>query len=413
MSVLMILKIFSDCCICFALLASGPVEFSVPLLVPALICGLSAGIGSFCSQKDWAFPRIVCAFFPFVCLALENDTAQRLILAIPAGYTALVILRNRLDLEYYGYRRFFIQSLAVLGGAYTVLNVWIFLTQITNDAAPILNPGAILRYGLVHLLCGIVLQRQLRLGVGYNDEGNRRQLTALLTTGGAIAVGFVTAEPLLRKGAGVALKAIVTVLIAPFLLLYELFTKFLLFLEELGDGKKDWAEFQDHMADVMAPEDGLLFGPGPAPTQPTELNPATIWAVLIGIVLLILGIILLRSFLKNRADADITEKVTRVTPPPKKKKTPPLSNRNRVRQLYRDFLRTENDRGLKLKCSNTSADVQRRLHPGTNAESAADLRQIYLQARYDDRVNISRSQVEQAKQALRGTRQQKTETRFS
>jgi hypothetical protein len=405
MSVLMILKIFSDCCICFALLASGPMEFYLPLLIPALICGIAAGIGSFCSQKDWTFPRIVSAFLPFACLFLAESTAETAIFAIPAAYTAFVILRNQLDLEYYGYRRFFISSLFVLGGAYTLLNVWIFLTQITNDVAPILSPGEILRYGLVHLLCGIVLQRQLRLGVGYKAEGNRRQLVVLLSTGGAIAVGFVAAEPLLRKGVGVLLQTIVTVLMTPFVLLFELFAKFLEAIKDLGGEEKSWENFQDHMQEVLGPQEGLLFGPQPLPPTQEELDPATIWAVLIGIVLVVLAVILVRSFLKNRGDSDSKQTVSRLTPPPKKKKAPPLSNRNRVRQLYRDFLRTENGKGLKLKCSDTSTDVQHRLHPNTNAESAEDLRQIYLQARYDDRANITRSQVEQAKQALKGTRQ--------
>lgn len=406
MSVLMILKIFSDCCICFALLASGPVEFTLPLLIPALICGIAAGCGSFCSQKNWTFFRILSAVLPFISLLWAKSTGETLVFAIPAAYTALVILRNRLDLEYYGYRRFFISSLFVLGGAYTLLNVWIFLTQITNDVAPILSPEEILRYGLVHLLCGIVLQRQLRLGVGHKAEGNRRQLAALLATGGAIGVGFVAAEPLLRKGAGWLLRTIVTLLLTPFLLLYELVIKVLDLLEGIGDKEKTWDDFMDHLEEVLVPDRDPAFHPD---TQPNtqELDPTTIWIVLISIVLLILGIILLRSFLKNRADAGNQEIVTRLPPPPKKKKTPPLSNRNRVRQIYRDFLRTENGRGLKLKCSDTSADVQQRLHPNTDAQSAAQLRQIYLQARYDDRHSISRSQLEQAKQALRGTRQQK------
>ena len=406
MSVLMILKIFSDCCICFALLASGPVEFSVPLLIPALICGIAAGCGCFFSQKNWTFLRILSAVLPFISLVWAKSTGETLVFAIPAAYTALVILRNRLVLEYYGYRRFFIYSLFVLGGTYTLLNVWIFLTQITNDVAPILSPGEILRYGLVHLLCGIVLQRQLRLGVGYKAEGNRRQLVVLLSTGGAIAVGFLAAEPLLRKGAGALLKTVVTVLMTPFILLFELFAKFLEAIKDWGGEEKSWENFQDHMQEVLGPQEGLLFGPQQSSPVQKELDPATIWAVLIGIILLILGIILLRSFLKNRADADITEKIARVAPPPKKKKAPPLSNRNRVRQLYRDFLRAENGRGLKLRCSDTTTDVQRRLHPNTNAASAEDLRQIYLQARYDDRANISRSQVEQARQAFRGTRTQ-------
>ena len=406
MSVLMILKIFSDCCICFALLASGPVDFSISPLIPALICGIAAGIGSFCSHKNWTFLRIVSLFLPFTCLILAEGGAETVLLAIPAGYTAFVILRHRLDLEYYGYRRFFINSLWVLGGAYVLLNVWIFLTQITNDVAPILAPEEILRYGLVHLLCGIVLQRQLRLGVGHQAEGNRQQLAALLATGGAIAVGFVAAEPLLRKGIGTILRTAVSLLVTPLLLLYELCVKILEWLEGLGDSERTWEEFQNHMAEVLAPGGGLLFTPEESPVG-KELDPATIWAVLIGIILLILGIILLRSFLKNRADGDISEKIAQVTPPPKKKKTPPLSNRNRVRQVYRDFLRAENGKGLRLKCSDTSADVQHRLHPATNAESAQDLRQIYLQARYDDRANISRHQVERARQALKGTRQTK------
>jgi hypothetical protein len=90
--------------------------------------------------------------------------------------------------------------------------------------------------------------------------------------------------------------------------------------------------------------------------------------------------------------------------PPKKKKASKLSNRHKVRQLYREFLRAENGWGLKLKKNDTSADVLRRIHPETDKESAAALRQVYLAARYDDRQNISREQVSEAKQALKGTR---------
>ena len=406
MSVLMILKIFSDCCICFALLASGPVEFSVPLLIPALICALSAGIGSFCSQKGWTFPRILCACLPFASLALADGRMQSLLLAIPAAYTALVILRNQLVLEYYVYRRFLIHSLLVLGGAYTLLQVWLFLAQITNDAAPILSPGVILRYGLVHLLCGIVLQRQLRLGVGYKAEGNRRQLVTLLGTGGAIAAGFLIAEPLLRQGVGLIAKAAITILTTPILLLYELLVKLMAAIHRYGGSEKSWEAFLNELEKHGIGSSDSSYQPE-LPSQREPLDPSVLWAVLIGIVLLVLAAILLHSFLKNRADAVANETVARVVPPPKKKKTPPLSNRNRVRQLYRDFLRVENGKGLQLKCSDTSADVHSRLHPNTDAESAQSLRQIYLKARYDDRSNISRIQVEQAKQALRGTRQQK------
>ena len=52
MSVMMLLKIFSDCCICFAILGSGPVSFSLPRLLPAFICGMGAAIATFFDRKN-------------------------------------------------------------------------------------------------------------------------------------------------------------------------------------------------------------------------------------------------------------------------------------------------------------------------------------------------------------------------
>ena len=92
---------------------------------------------------------------------------------------------------------------------------------------------------------------------------------------------------------------------------------------------------------------------------------------------------------------------------PKKKKTSTFSNRTRVRQLYRDFLRAEKDLGMKLQPSDTSADVLSRIHPRTDRPSADELRQVYLLARYDDRQTITRGQLDAAKRALKGTRLKK------
>jgi hypothetical protein len=62
---------------------------------------------------------------------------------------------------------------------------------------------------------------------------------------------------------------------------------------------------------------------------------------------------------------------------------------------------------MKLRSSDTSADVQARIHKDTDGPSADDLRGVYLAARYDDRQGVSRSQVERAKRALKGTRRTK------
>lgn len=405
MSAMMLLKIFSDCCICFAILGSGPVEFAVPLLLPALICGVAACIATFFDEKCWDVLRRLCAVLPFACLLLADNGGQMLILAVPAVYTAVVILRGDLHLEYSGYRHFFIRSLMLLGVVYIVANIWLFLTQITNEAVLQLDAAVILRYGLVHLLCGVVLQRQLRLGVGYRAEGGRRQMAILLGTAATIVVVFLAAEPLLRQGIGVVLRQLLSLILMPFGFLLDLVRRLFALLPRSENDEKEYEEFTEYIGGILGNIEQILGKPQEDPSAPTTIDATAIWAVLAGIFVLVAAVLLLRSFYKRRGDLAPSDMTSRVVTAPKKKKTSTFSNRSKVRQLYRDFLRAEKNLGMKLMPNNTSQDVLARIHTSTHRPSADDLRQVYLSARYDDRKHISRDQVERAKRALKGTRQ--------
>lgn len=146
-------------------------------------------------------------------------------------------------------------------------------------------------------------------------------------------------------------------------------------------------------------------GQKPMP-EPLNLDYVAV-ALIVGLLLVVAGVILFKSFPKRRQQAEPAENVSRVRMSPKKKKPSALTNRGKVWQLYRDFLRTEKNLGMKLYSSDTSADVQARIHKDTDGPSADDLRSVYLAARYDDRQGVSRSQVERAKRALKGTRRTK------
>lgn len=407
MSAAMLLKIFSDCCICFAILGSGPVEFTVPLLLPALICGTAACLATFLEGKCLDVLRRLCAALPFACLLLAESGGQILILAVPAVYTAIVILRGELHLEYSGYRYFFIRSLILLGVAYIVANIWVFLTQIAGEAVLQLDTAVILRYGLVHLLCGVVLQRQLRLGVGYRAEGGRRQMAMLLGTAGTIVVGFLAAEPFLRQGLGAVLRELLTLLLMPFAFLLDQAGRLIALLMNTKEDKETYEEFLEYWESIMMGGSENAGQAAPEP-EPITINATAIWAVLAGIFVLVAAVLLLRSFYKRRGDLAPGDLTSRVVTAPKKKKASAFSNRTRVRQLYRDFLRSEKDLGMKLKQSDTSADVLGRIHPRTDRPSADALRQVYLLARYDDRQTITRGQLDEAKRALKGTRRAKT-----
>ena len=47
MSFAMVLKTFADCSLCFAILGMIEAEFPVPLLIPAVLYGVSAGLATF------------------------------------------------------------------------------------------------------------------------------------------------------------------------------------------------------------------------------------------------------------------------------------------------------------------------------------------------------------------------------
>lgn len=406
MTAVMILKIFSDCCVCFAILGSGPVEYRLPMLLPALLCGVAAGIAAFFQDKGLVWLRRLCGLLPLGILLLAENKGHGLLLAVPALYTAFVILWNKLELEYYAYRRFFLRSLALLGGAYLAVNVWIFLAQVVNDRVPGLDTGVILRYGLVHLFCGVILQRQLRLGVGSRSAGGRRQIALLLGTGGGIALGFLVAEPLLRRSLGTVLGYVFSLVLTPLGLLVEWVLRLFTSLGDREDVEKDYQEFLDYMESIGM-GGGVQNGqPSPSDT-PTSFDGTVIWGILVTVFLVIAAVLLVRSFHRRRNDMDTGERTARLENVPKKKRQPRLSNRGSVRQTYRDFLRAEKNRGMRLQKSDTSADVLAHIHKDTDLPSASALRQVYLAARYDDRQNITRAQVEAAKRALKGTRRAK------
>ncbi len=411
MSILMLLKIFSDCCIGFAILGSGPVVFGIPLLLPALLCGVSTAIATFFNGKNWAFPRILCGFLPFGCLFLADGTLQTVLLAVPAVYTAAVIFRGKLELEYYSYREFFIRSLILLMGVYLVLNIVIFLSLASGDGAPALDTEVILRYGFVHMLCGIVLQRQLRMGVAAGKKTNRRQMASLLGVAAAIVVSFLVAEPFLRQQLLSVVGILLTLFALPIMAVINLISAFIQWISQfrevsVGDPVEGTATVPSFTLDTR-PIPGMTEVPAEDKPPAAPTDPVLIWGLIVAVFLLIAGVLLYRSFQKRRAYIEVGRIQLSKVDPPKKKRESKLSNRHKVRQAYREFLRMEDGWGLKLKKNDTSADVLRRIRKDTDRESAEKLRQVYLKARYDDRQSITREQVAAAKQALKGTRNKK------
>jgi hypothetical protein len=324
---------------------------------------------------------------------------------VPAAYCSLIILFGKLELEYYTYRRFFRRSLILLGAGCLIAAGWLFVTQSMLEGESGLDIQVLIRYGLVHTLCGIVLLRQLRLGVDTHAEGGRRQFAAMLAITATIILCTVLAEPYLLQGVGSLVGAALMVVAMPFVLVVQGVSWLIDHApERTKENIKSFVEFVEDYRENIRPQNNMV-------TEEAVLQEFNITRfaviVIVGLLSVVAVLLLIKSFQNARKKAEHTENVSSVPKLPKKKKEPRLSNRAKVRQAYRSFLREEQDLGMKLRSSDTSETVLQRIHQNTDRTSADDLRNVYLEARYDERQDISRKQVEQAKRATKATHKNK------
>lgn len=401
MNIGMLLKIFSDCCVCFAILGAFPsvITYSYPLLYPALLCGIAAGVAAFLSEKQKPVLSRLCAVIPFASLFLVGEAGEVIILLPVLIYVTVVILRGKLQLEYYSYRQFFLRSLILLGALFAALSIFSFLETFAGDVEPIIQASVTLRYGIVHLFCGIILQRQLRLGMERRGQGGAGQIVAMLGGTGVVIAGFLVAEPALRTGAAAIFKAIIGVIFGGIMAVLELFTSALDQIEL--DTMREQVE--QARGDRNPTISSTLGDQIQQVTQSEDTGRSLWWVVLIVAVLIIAMALMFLTFRKKSAEVHSEEMVTTVRVP-EKAKTSRYSNRSKVRQVYREFLRQEKKRGLLLKKDYTSSDILQRVSEDTDEAAAAQLREIYLQARYNENCEISRDQVDAAKAALKKSR---------
>ena len=405
MSLAMVLKIFSDCSLFFAILGMVDSNFSVPLLIPAVIYGVAAGLATFFEEKNWPVLRRLCALLPWPCLLFGENTLQMILLAVPAAYCSAIVLFGKLELEYYTYRRFFLRSLLLLGAGCLIAAGWLFVTQSMMEGESSLDIQVLLRYGLVHALCGIVLLRQLRLGVDTQAEGGRRQFATMLIITATIVVCTVLAEPYLLQGIGTFVGAVLTVVGMPFVLLVQGISWLVDHApERTKDNMNSYVEFFEDFRESIRSQNNMVTEE--VVRQEFDITRFAV-IVIVGLLSVVAVLLLIKSFQNARKKMEPAENVSSVPKLPKKKKETRLSNRTKVRQTYRSFLRAEQDMGMKLRSSDTSESVLQRIHKNTDPTGADDLRNVYLEARYDERQNISRKQVDQAKRALKASHKKK------
>ena len=419
MSTSIFIKVFSDCCLCLAFMCLFPTPHSstAPLLVAMLLCSSSASIASVLYGKRRNTLSRLCCLLPLLSLVTAGNVFQFLIMLVPIIYTGIVILRGMLYLEYYAHRKYVIVTSILLLCVYLCAST---LAPIFNLAynREVADTYTFLGFGVMHVLSGFFLLPRLRIGSDRVIRWNFRPFTVTTVSAVVLSAVWWAMDAYFKK----------------FLHVVEAVPEFIqkvlkiLVIELWWDTPKakpakDLPSLRPSTGPTVpdpseTPAVSGTVPPDTANTIPEHLEPQDIFsgidldlpepdvgAILLVILVLVVLAVLVLMVLSFRARS--RETIERETIAPlkgggrKSKKAPLLSNRARVRQFYRAFLRQEIRRGMILRPSDTTEDVLRKIHQDADLESAAALRKIYIQARYDQRHPVSHEQVEKAREALK------------
>lgn len=397
MSMWISVKIFSDCCVIFGILAAFPKGFpySGLLLIPALLCAAGAGLAAFLQEHGKGRLCWLGILLP-LCSLLLAQGAQRWILLPVISYGALVILRQQFALEYYSFSASFRQSLTVVFGLYVILCMLSFLEGISESDVRTIYPDVTLRYGIVHLIVGVILQRQLRLGMENHEQGSRLQLAGMLGSTGAVIGIFLIAEPVLRKGASAVWNVVLSAVAGVAVLISNFF--------ESLDFEAMQAQVKEHRANSDTPVMGTALQEMIQSARQEPETESQWWIVLLLILVAVVMVLMLRTFRKSGNPSVSQEIVEKIDIPAESRRESRRTNRGKIRHCYREYLRMEKKRGLRLRRDMTTADILERITADTNPTAASELRQLYLRARYDEKAEITREQAEAAKAALKRSR---------
>ena len=405
MSNWMFLKVFGDLCLYFSVVAGFPGLFahSFSFLLPCVLCAAAVSMSTILTLWGRGRLRFLALLLPLACFALASSVMECMILLPAIVYICSAIVLDRMSAEYYSYRRFYLNSLIIWCVFFVFLTFFTYIESISLPREPNLAYGETMRYGILYMVNGVILLRLLRMGDSGDKANavNRRQLALIMLSTGGLLIGALLLERyLVERASSLAQKLwemLMVAIVTPFHLLGALIVS-LLPKENKGDQEVVEQFFETANETLMAPIPTEVVEQMAAPKDDTFP-----WWLACMILLILLGVLvlMLKTFRKRRQVMVTKETVSYVTPPKRVKTARRRSSRDRVRQVYREFLRSERKKGLRLNTNQTSRDILDHLPPVTDKAGAEDLREVYHQARYNPNGEITPAQVDQAKKAYK------------
>ena len=346
-------------------------------------------------SKGSTLPKIFCGLLPALGLFAAQSTAEILFTAVILAFYLVLTMTGKNDIHYEDYKYWF--------GIPAVPAIVIFMICLTKW--PIRRATVVCAAS--YLFLGILVLRRKRIGAGADLKLRLMNLTELV---GGLLLGllacFLLHTIIIHSG------KVFEILMLPFAyLLHAFIYVFTLFGNLIGANQPEESISSESEREILdsAPEAETFLND---PSVDAAYDKATV-VVQVLVVILTLAILayflyrfykMLRNTRLDDAGAGTTIEGGRQGPlwfgrnrRIKRKKALTLSNNEQVRRIYKDYLFLIKSRGVEITRQTTSEEAMIASGALVTSEDAAQLRALYIRARYHDAEQLSDAEVEEAK----------------
>ncbi len=339
--------------------------------------------------------KVLCALLPALGLLAANSISQIVLTSIIIFCYVLIVIEDKIEIHYEDYKFWF----AVPAVPVIVLFV------VTESYWPIRSTATVCA-GL-YLFLGVLVLRRKRIGTHATfgiKAVNFTELFGVLIANAVLC--FITHTTVM------ALKDVLVALLTPLAIFFHipvyLLSTFLDFVNTNRDEQRK-EEVAKEVHAAGSSNSGSTVRNFHAKTGDELVYMIFVAVVIITIIVLIAWIFygfwkMLRSVESEAASHAVIEEGQEepfffgFNRRRKRKKLASLSNNEKVRQIYTDYLYFMRACGVSIGKESTSEEVMVDSLEFVEPENAIELREIYLRARYNDREDLDDNEVIRAKE---------------
>lgn len=387
MTKLLFLKMVSDLLLYFALLMgyNGRLQSPVLPIVTSIIMAFGVVIASKCENRKRRYFGLLSIPILFICeiivpamlslITVKSAIIGAFVLAVPSIYIMWVIIKQQFELYYYSYRSILKTCMLIFFIAFFLIiaeNVFgNMAAEVVSIASPLL-PGI---YGGLSLIFGFYVLRKLRFTSNTKESRKRIVLDIVIIVLICVAAGAVIL--LLLDNVN---WSYFKILLTPLALLAEWFR--ILFSERMvgfydalptasGDPERN------PLVIISGESEYFEFVPS------AKFNLETL-VIIIGIIVavLILVVMLRKAFYVDRGLNIIVEEEEYEETKKKKTRLGILSDRDRARREYKEYLKRLKKKGVQINNHMTTKEIYEAIPKNLRTEEDLKMRNKYLPHRY-------------------------------